>query len=348
MMQTNSMQQLTYVQPGDLQWREVPTPHLEGAGQALVQPLAVTRCDLDLYIATGLYPMPGPFAFGHEIAGVVLEVGDDVTSVVPGDRVIVPFQINCGICDFCRRGFTNACSAVPGSSAYGLAGICGKEWGGGLSDVVRVPYAEAMLVKIPETMSLQAAAALSDNAVDGYRTVADALRDNPGADVLVIGGLAQSVGLFAVQAALALGAGSVVYTDMNEDRLALAASLGADALACDYSEQQRLEKSFPIVVEAGASRESVAFALRCTQRCGVCNGVSAGTGLSAEVPLREMYTKGITYNVGRVHARGTLDRALAHAVDGAFRPEAVITREVKFADAAEAMMDGDIKTVFVR
>ncbi len=342
------MRQLTFVEPGRLQWREVPTPQLEGRGQALVRPLAVTRCDLDLYIATGLYPIRGPFAFGHEIAGVVLDVSDDVKSVVPGDRVIVPFQVNCGDCDFCRRGLTNACSAVPPASAYGLAAISGTEWGGGLSDVVRVPYADPMLVRIPATLTLPAAAAMSDNAVDGYRTVAGPLAALPGADVLVVGGLAQSVGLFAVAAAVGLGAGRVVYTDFGEARLAKAAGLGADAVACDYSARERFDRSFPIVVEAGATADSLAFALRSTQRCGTCTGVSAGTGTMAQVPLREMYTKGISYHVSRVHARGVLDAALDCVCRGRFDPASVLTRDVSFTEAADAMMEGDIKMVFLR
>ena len=91
------MRQLKFIQPGKFEWHDVAAPRLENDSQALVRPLAVTRCDLDLYIATGLFPMEGPFAFGHEIAGEVVDVGDDVKSVVPGDRVIVPFQISCGI-----------------------------------------------------------------------------------------------------------------------------------------------------------------------------------------------------------------------------------------------------------
>lgn len=344
-----TMNQLTFVGPGQLEWREVATPVIEGAGQALVRPLAVTRCDLDLYIATGLYPIRGPFAFGHEIAGEVVEVGEAVTSFKPGDRVIVPFQISCGDCAFCRRGLTNACSSVPPASAFGLAPICGTEWGGGLADLVRVPYAEAMLVGVPDSMSMPVAASLSDNAVDGYRTVAGPLAENPGAEVLVVGGLAQSVGLFAVAAAMALGAGRVVYTDWDQARLACAAALGAEAVAVDYAERERFgDGSFPVVVEAGGSTQALAFALRSTQRCGTCTGVSAGIGTTAEVPLREMYTKGITYHVGRVHARGSLKAALDCACHGGFRPDKVLSREVAFADAAEAMLDGDIKTVFCR
>jgi threonine dehydrogenase-like Zn-dependent dehydrogenase len=343
-----TMQQLQFLAPGSLQWQEVPAPVIEEAGQALVRPMAVTRCDLDLYIASGLYPLPGPFAFGHEIAGIVTEVGDGVTGFAPGDRVIVPFQISCGACGPCRRGHTNACTSVPFASAYGLAPICGTEWGGGLADLVRVPFADAMLVKIPDGLAWSAAAALSDNATDGFRTVAGPLAEMPGADVLVVGGLAQSVGLFAVQAAVGLGAGRVVYRDFDEGRLAKAAELGADAQPVSYSADMDADEKFPIVVEAAGMPDALAFALRSTAPCGVCTGVSAGTGDRATVPLRAMYTKGIRYEVSRVHARGTVHHALDCVCSGAIAPQAVVSREVSFADAVEAMTQPDIKLAFVR
>lgn len=343
-----TMQQLTFLAPGRFQWHEVPRPRIEHDLEALVRPLAVARCDLDLYIATGTFPLPGPFAFGHEIAGEVLEIGAGVTTVQPGDRVIVPFQISCGVCAACRRGTTNACSSVPASSAYGLAPSSGREWGGGFADVVRVPFADAMLVGIPAGVSLAAASVLSDNAVDGFRTVAGALARQPGAEVLVVGGLAQSVGLFAVQAAIALGAGRVVYHDFDARRLAAARGLGAEVATVAYSETLHPAERFPIVVEAGGLPESLVYALRATQRCGHCTGVSAGTGNLATVPLREMYMKGVTYEVSRVHARGSLDAALSCVCRGAVDPAAIITRTLSFSDAADAMADGDIKTVFLR
>jgi alcohol dehydrogenase len=342
-----TMRQLTFVQRGLLEWRDAAAPRIESAGQALVRPLAVTRCDLDLYIATGLYPMAGPFAFGHEIAGVVVEVGDAVTGTRPGDRVIVPFQINCGACDMCRRGLTNACRAVPPYSAYGLAPSSGTEWGGGLSDLVRVPFADAMLVPVPDGVSLVSAAAISDNATDGYRTVAEPLLGNPGAAVLVVGGLAQSVGLFAVQAARALGADRVVYQDFDAGRLAAAQALGAETVSAAYAPDLPVSEQFPIVVEAAGLPDALTFALRSTAPCGTCTGVSAGTGDRASIPLRSMYMKGITYSVSRVHARADLGGALECARCGSTHPDRLVTRQVRFQDAAEAMTEPAIKLAFV-
>lgn len=346
-MMNNSMQQLTFIRPGILEWREVPTPKIRNGGQAIVKPLAVTRCDLDLYIANGTVPMKDePFAFGHEIAGEVIELGDEVSGFAPGDKVIVPFQISCGNCKNCRAGLTNGCTSVPAYSAYGLAQSSGVDWGGGLSDYILVPFANAMLVKIPDQLSLPVAAAISDNASDGYRTVAGPLAKRPGEDVLIVGGLAQSVGLFAVQAAVALGAGRVVYSDFDPGRLARAKALGAEILERHYQADMPPDGQFPIVVDASNIRDGLVYALRSTAACGHCTGISAPGRTMDNIPLASMYMKGITYEISRVHARAEIDKVLQCACDGHIQHQDVITTHVPFAQAQEVMTDPDIKLVF--
>ncbi|MFO1159637.1 MAG: alcohol dehydrogenase catalytic domain-containing protein [Reyranellaceae bacterium] len=81
------MRQLTCIRPNLLEWWDVPAPRLQDDGHAIVRPLAVTRCDLDLYIANGTAGFAGPFAIGHETTGVVVEIGDEVTGFKPGDHV---------------------------------------------------------------------------------------------------------------------------------------------------------------------------------------------------------------------------------------------------------------------
>jgi alcohol dehydrogenase len=129
------MRQLTYVGGNTIEWWDVPAPKLLDDRDALVRPLAVTRCDLDLTIVNGKSGLPGPFALGHETAGIITEVGDAVRTFAPGDLVIVPFQISCGQCQRCQRGHTNACTTVPFRSSYGLKPVCGVEYGGALSDL---------------------------------------------------------------------------------------------------------------------------------------------------------------------------------------------------------------------
>ena len=178
------MQALTFVAGGHLEWRDVPAPSLQGNGEALVRPLAVATCDLDAAIVRGQVPFPGPFTLGHESVGEVTDVGDAVTSVRPGDCVVVPFQPACGQCGFCARGLTANCTKVPRTSMYGI-GVAGGDWGGALADVLRVPFADAMLLKLPAGVSPAAAASAGDNIADAWRTVAPQLqraRRRPGLD----------------------------------------------------------------------------------------------------------------------------------------------------------------------
>lgn len=106
------MRQLMFLSPGKFAWRDAPAPTVSNARHAIVRPLAVARCDLDLYIARGIVPFAGPIAFGHESICEVVDAGDAV-GFAPGDRVAVPFQISCGDCAPCRRGLTGSCASVP-------------------------------------------------------------------------------------------------------------------------------------------------------------------------------------------------------------------------------------------
>ena len=208
------MQQLTFAGAGRLEWEEVTAPELSGADDALVRPVAVATCDLDTAVVSGRAPLPGPFAFGHEFVADVLEIGDAVTSVRAGDRVIVPFQVSCGACEPCRRGFTASCGTAGAGAAFGMAPIARREWGGALSDCVRVPYADAMLVALPTGLDAASVASVSDNVPDGWRAVAPELDRRPGAPVLVVGG-AGDVALYAVAVAVALGSEQVDYVDTD-------------------------------------------------------------------------------------------------------------------------------------
>jgi threonine dehydrogenase-like Zn-dependent dehydrogenase len=224
------MQQLTFVGPRRLVWRDVPQPTLSTAAAALVRPVAVATCDLDAGIVTGAAPLPGPFAFGHEFVADVTAIGDAVQTTAVGQRVVVPFQINCGTCDPCTRGLTASCARVPLMASYGLAPLS-REYGGALSDLVQVPFADAMLVPLPDGVDPAAAASASDNIPDGWRAVAPFLADRPAAPVLVLGGAGGgSVGLYAAAVAVALGSERVDYVDEDPDRLAVAERLGANAM----------------------------------------------------------------------------------------------------------------------
>src|ERR1700741_912668 len=115
------MRQLMFEEPGRYAWRDAPDPTISAPEQALVRPVAVACCDLDVGVAQGVLPMPPGHAVGHE---GIAEVGA-VGGVRVGDRVIVPFQISCGECRECLRGVTGSCDSVPLMAMYGMAPLAG-------------------------------------------------------------------------------------------------------------------------------------------------------------------------------------------------------------------------------
>ncbi len=340
------MRQLTLTAPQTLEWWDVPEPTINSAREAIVRPLAVARCDLDLYQYLGAYARAMPYAFGHEAAGEVVEVGDAVTGFKPGDRVVIPFQINCGECDSCRRGWTNACTAVPPLASYGLGTHPDGDWGGALSDLMHIPYADAMLLPLPDGVSLAQACGAGDNVADGYRTVAGYLERFPQEPVLIAGGLAQSLGLYATMAALALGSSRVVYTDNDPRRLAAATAIGAEAHNVDYEDAEKHHDGFLITVDASGTPEGLAFALRSTAPCGFCTGVSSGLGRETSLPTGSMYLKGVTYELSRVHSRAVLGNVLDCLCEHRIDPLAIGAREVPFSAAADTMAEPDLKLIF--
>ena len=342
------MRALMFRGPMAIAWEEVETPQLMEPRDALVRPIAVARCDLDPAIALGLYPMPAPFVMGHEMVGEVVAVGDAISNVRLGDKVIVPFQLSCMTCAPCLRGHTNACESVPSGTAFGLGPHGGIDLGGALAELVRVPWADVMLIPLPEGMDPVAAAGIPDNVSDGYRCVAAPLAERPGAPVLVVGGLAPSVGLYAVMAALALGAERVVYVDDDAARLELAVAAGAEVVnAKDQWDSLKLAERFPIVVDANVLDSGRNFALQSVEPCGVCTSVSGGASSRSNLPLQSMYLKGVRYEIGRVQACATARPVLELVSSGALDPARIINKVVPFSEAVEGMILPVIKVVFV-
>ncbi len=339
------MQQLVFDGPRSLQWREAPTPTLSSDEGALVRPIAVATCDLDSLIVSGTSPFQPPFPLGHECVAEVIEAGDSVTSFASGQLVSVPFQISCGSCDACLAGRTSNCSRVPFMSTYGF-GPAVDRWGGFLSDLVEVPFAEHMLVGVPEGVEPSAVASASDNLSDAWRTVGPALAEYPGADVLVVGGAGPgSIGLYAAGLAVALGSRSVLYVDGDFARREIASRLGAQTLA----EKPKRVGPYPITVDSSADPEGLKLALRSTSPDGVCTSTAIYFGEQPSLPLLEMYTKGITFRTGRANARSAMPHVLGLAASGRLHPELVTSRVVPWGDAAAALAeDGWTKLVIER
>jgi threonine dehydrogenase-like Zn-dependent dehydrogenase len=340
------MRQLLLEGPGAVRWDERPEPELADPVAATVRPVAVATCDLDVAVLRGLYPLAGPYPFGHEGVAEVVMTGSDVTAVAPGDLVVVPFQISCGGCPPCQRGRTGNCAAHPRLSTYGLGPMGGLQWGGLLADLVLVPHADAMLVPLPPGTDPAAAASASDNLPDAWRTVGPQLAETPGADVLVVGGGEgpSSIGLYAAGIAVALGAGRVVYLDDHEGRLAIAARLGAEPVA---GRPPAKAGSFPITVDASGSEQGLRCALNSTGFDGVCTSPSVYRA-DPRLPLFAMYSRCCTFHTGRAHARPAIPEVLGLIAAGRLHPELVTSAVVPWDAAAEALTEPPMKLVITR
>jgi threonine dehydrogenase-like Zn-dependent dehydrogenase len=339
------MQRLVLDGPVALHWEEVPDP-VARPGEAVVRPIAVATCDLDVGVLQGRYPLEGGYPFGHEGVADVVTVGEGVTRVAAGDRVVVPFQISCGTCSPCRRGRTGNCAAHPPLSTYGLGTMGGLDWGGLLADLALVPHADAMLVPVPEGIDPIGIASASDNIPDGFRAVGPQLGADPGADVLVVGGDGgpASIGLYAAGLAVALGAGRVLYVDDRPELRELAARLGADV---EEGATRRKVGRFPITVNAGGAEAHLRCALESTAFDGTCTNVAVLIEDPA-LPLFSMYSRCCTLHTGRAHVRPAIPQVLDLVATGRFDPAVVTSRVVDWADAADALAAPPMKLVVRR
>lgn len=157
------MKAYTYIEKGKFEWREKPKPQVVDARDAVVRVTLSSICSSDLHIKHGSVPRAVPgITVGHEMVGVVEEVGAAVTSVKPGDRVTVNVETFCGECFFCRKGYVNNCTDANGGWALG----CRID--GGQTDYVRVPYADQGLNRIPDGVSDEQALLVGDVLATGF------------------------------------------------------------------------------------------------------------------------------------------------------------------------------------
>jgi alcohol dehydrogenase len=364
------VRELNLISTARLEWVERPDPALEAATDAIVRPIVVSRCDGDVLpihrhvsrplqagLKAGLIdpavghicgtvPFAGPFAIGHECIAEVVALGDAVSGLAVGDRVVVPWSVSCGECEPCRRGLTSKCRTTTHDrvlAAYGFGAACGP-YGGMVSDLLRVPFAGHMLVPLPPGLDPLRVAAASDNLADAWRTVVPHLRALPGARVLVVGGGAQSIGLYAAGLAVAHGAGTVAYLDSSRERRAIAESFGATA----GERQRRPQALYDIVVEASSSAKGLRFAVRSTAPGGICTAVGYYLAANTGVPLMHMYATDITLRIGVSHPRAVLPELLEWFQHNDFPAERVTTTLADFDAAPTAYAQRTTKLVLHR
>jgi glutathione-independent formaldehyde dehydrogenase len=221
------MKALVYRGPKDVRIENVPDPKIEQPTDCVVKITSTNICGSDLHMYEGRTSVEQGKVLGHENLGVVAEVGNAVRRVKTGDMVCLPFNISCGYCINCVRGYTGFCLTMnPGSAgaAYGYADM--GPYQGGQAEFLRVPYADFNCLVLPEGAEEQQDdyVMLSDIWPTGYHATELACLQ-PGESVVIYG--AGPVGMFAAYSAILKGASQVFVVDRLKDRLKLAEEIGA-------------------------------------------------------------------------------------------------------------------------
>ncbi|MGE5341020.1 MAG: glutathione-independent formaldehyde dehydrogenase [Candidatus Omnitrophota bacterium] len=222
------MKAVVYEGKKDVDVKMVEKPTIQDSRDAILKITSAAICGSDLHMYDGRTTVEEGKIFGHEMMGIIEEVGNAIKELKPGDRVVLPFNIACGMCENCIRGLTNACLFTnpkqPGA-AYGYAGM--GPYNGGQAQYVRVPFADFNALKLPgkpydefeEDFLL-----LSDIFPTGYHACVLA-HVRPGSSVAIYG--AGPVGLLAAHSAFIKGAAQVFVIDESDVRLNVAKKFGA-------------------------------------------------------------------------------------------------------------------------
>lgn len=221
--------------PLDIMEVATPTP---GAGEILVKVAGCGLCHTDLHFldhGVKTFKEP-PLILGHEPAGTVAALGDGVEGWNEGDRVMIPAVLSCGHCHYCRKGRENICAQMI---------MLGNNIDGAYAEFVVVPAKD--LVEVPDSLPLERACVIADAISTPYHAVKNRARVQPGDAVAVVG--CGGVGLNVVQCATLAGA-TVIAVDLNEERLAIARTLGA-VETVNPAEVDRVDKHIRKLTDGG-------------------------------------------------------------------------------------------------
>jgi threonine dehydrogenase-like Zn-dependent dehydrogenase len=350
----------------DIRYDTVPDPEIENERDAIIKVTSCAICGSDLHLFHNFIPamMPGDIV-GHEMMGEVVETGKGVTKLTKGERVVIPFTINCDECDQCRRGNFSLCERsnrkkeladkVFGHATAGLFGYTHLTGGypGGQAEYLRVPFADATHIKVPDSVTDEQALFLGDIFPTGWQAAVqcDIKRD----DVVAIWG-AGPVGQMAVRSAILLGARKVVTIDSLPERLTMAAAAGSEIINFQHeSVIERLneltddkgpDKCIDAVgLEAHASSHADSIMDRMKQMTmtandrahvlremiyvcrggGVLSIPGVYSGLMDKVPFGMAMNKGLTFRMGQTHVRRWTDDLTRRIEEGQIDPSFVIT-----------------------
>ncbi|MFF3063508.1 zinc-binding dehydrogenase [Oerskovia sp. NPDC057915] len=320
---------------GDVRVVEVPDPVLQAPTDAIVRVTLACVCGSDLHPYRSLPASAEGVPMGHELIGVVEQVGEAVTDLAVGDLVISPFAFSDNTCDHCREGFHTSC--VHGGW-YGAGGV-----GGAQAEKIRVPQAQGTLVRIPADVDealLPSLLTLSDVYLTGYHA-AHMGRVGPGKTVTVVGDGA--VGLSAVLAAKELGAERIVLMGRHTARTDLGRELGATDVVAERGAEgvaKVLEltggQGTHVVLEAVGHMPAYEQAYGVVRPGGVVSRVGVPQYEDAPVGFGSLFGKNATLTGGPAPVRAYIEAAIPRVLSEEIDPGRVFDADLPLADVAEA------------
>jgi alcohol dehydrogenase len=292
------MKALVYHGPGSKAWEEVPDPAVQEPTDVVVRVETTTICGTDLHILHGDVPaVTDGRILGHEAVGTVTAVGDAVRAFAVGDRVLVPAITRCGRCTYCQRGMPSHCLTVGG-----IGWIFGHLVDGTQAELVRVPFADTSLYRVPDGLRDEQVVFLADSLPTGYEVGVLAGNVRPGHTVAVVG--AGAVGLAAVLTTGLWGASRVIAVDTNKFRLEKALEFGAtDAVEVGpgtVEEVRRLsDGGVDVAIEAVGYPETLRTACALVKPGGSIANIGVH-GVPVELPMQDMWIQNVTLTMGLV------------------------------------------------
>lgn len=315
--------------PGDIRLETVPDAVVEDDTDAVVRVVAACVCGSDLWPYRGANgAQTEPRRIGHELVGVVEHVGTAVADVEVGDLVVAPFLYSDGTCAHCRRGVQTSC-------------VNGGGYDGCQAELVRVPFADGTLVRVPQPVDdapLPHLLTLSDVFPTGHHAAVSA-GVGPGSTVAVVGDGA--VGLCAVLAAKRLGASTVVAMSRHEPRQEMARRFGADHVVAARGREGAAEVTEVLggigadsVLECVGTQDAMTQAFRSVRPGGTVGYVGVPHGV--ELDVRRMFGTNTGLAGGVAPVRRYLDELLPDVLGGAITPGDVFDLHLPLDEVAEA------------
>jgi 2-desacetyl-2-hydroxyethyl bacteriochlorophyllide A dehydrogenase len=328
------MRAVTFQAPGEVQVDEVQEPELLAADDAIVRVQASGICGSDLHIYHGRVQIEPGFVIGHEYVGELVAVGDEVTRVEVGDRVLGTYGTACGDCFFCRREEFHKCDEAR---VFGHGKTLGSLQGA-QAELLLVPHANLTLRKVPEGLSDEVALFAGDVMGTGFHAIdSRPLAEGETAAILGMG----PVGQCAVQAAMAAGASEVVAIDTVEDRLRMAESFGATPVHLTEQDPRAEVKKLTegrgvdLAVDAVGHPEALDLALRLARKAGTVS-VTGVYAERAEVHMGVLWIKALTLTSGHANVIKHLDPVLELLSAGKLDPAPLVTHHMKLDEAPDA------------